>query len=294
MGDRPATTIPPSFAADLLDEIRAVSHEERARFAAVLVSARQRSGRSLDEISRTTKISPRYLEALERGDVQLLPAGVYRRAILRDYAKAVGLEPVVAAEQFARTFGPAAAQTTELVDERQKVAEPIRATRAARSLPPIPASLSPSLPSVALGVVLGAALTTLIATIGSGSGERAAGSVADPVAAAPADAGAPSNSPAPGATQSSAGAATSGVAAAPQADTVPPADSSTRLVITSTPAGARVTVDGIGWGLTPLTIRHLPPGEKVVRVTKDGYLARERRVRVAGSAALRVTLRPSG
>ena len=47
------------------------------------------------------------------------------------------------------------------------------------------------------------------------------------------------------------------------------------------PAGARVTVDGIGWGLTPVTIRFLPPGNKRIRVSKDGYAATERVVSVA-------------
>ena len=39
------------------------------------------------------------------------------------------------------------------------------------------------------------------------------------------------------------------------------------MMVMSTPTGARVTVDGIGWGETPVTIRHLPPGQKVVRLT---------------------------
>jgi hypothetical protein len=50
----------------------------------------------------------------------------------------------------------------------------------------------------------------------------------------------------------------------------------TELVVTSEPAGARVTVNGIGWGVTPIAIRHLPPGDKRVRVSKEGYRAAER------------------
>jgi hypothetical protein len=66
------------------------------------------------------------------------------------------------------------------------------------------------------------------------------------------------------------------------------------MTVTSTPAGARVTVDGIGWGETPVTIRHLPPGQKVVRVTKEGYVSQQQTVSVPGdrrSAAVRITLR---
>lgn len=49
-----------------------------------------------------------------------------------------------------------------------------------------------------------------------------------------------------------------------------------QLQIVTEPPGARVTVDGVGRGVTPVTIRHLPPGTKRVRVTKDGYAGAER------------------
>jgi len=64
------------------------------------------------------------------------------------------------------------------------------------------------------------------------------------------------------------------------------------LVITSEPPGARVTVDGIGWGVTPVTVRHLPPGTKRIRVTKDGYSSEEREARVADRPSeLHISLR---
>jgi len=66
-----------------------------------------------------------------------------------------------------------------------------------------------------------------------------------------------------------------------------------QLVITSRPAGARVTVDGVGWGQTPVTIRYLPAGMKSVRVTKDGYGSAQRSVRVSnGTSRVDVVLRP--
>ena len=49
----------------------------------------------------------------------------------------------------------------------------------------------------------------------------------------------------------------------------------TELVITTEPADARVVVDGVGWGLTPIAIQHLSPGKKRIRVTKEGYSAAE-------------------
>jgi cytoskeletal protein RodZ len=66
------------------------------------------------------------------------------------------------------------------------------------------------------------------------------------------------------------------------------------LRIVSQPSGARVTVDGVGWGQTPVTIRYLPPGTKRVRVTRDGYLSQERTVNLTADAprtTVNVTLR---
>jgi hypothetical protein len=57
-----------------------------------------------------------------------------------------------------------------------------------------------------------------------------------------------------------------------------PASADGSLQILSEPAGAHVTVNGIQWGQTPVTIRYLEPGEKVVRITKDGYASTEHRL----------------
>ena len=38
----------------------------------------------------------------------------------------------------------------------------------------------------------------------------------------------------------------------------------------------RVTINGVGYGTTPLTIPYLPPGAKRVRVAKTGYETEER------------------
>jgi hypothetical protein len=67
-----------------------------------------------------------------------------------------------------------------------------------------------------------------------------------------------------------------------------------RLVVTSEPSGARVTVNGIGWGSTPVTIRHLPSGDKEVRVSKDGYVSVQRIVQLTSDHpqhSLRLQLR---
>lgn len=63
----------------------------------------------------------------------------------------------------------------------------------------------------------------------------------------------------------------------------------------SDPDGAQVTVNGIGWGRTPVTIKYLPMGEKRVRLSKDGYQSAERRIDITAERPirpLRVTLQP--
>lgn len=65
-------------------------------------------------------------------------------------------------------------------------------------------------------------------------------------------------------------------------------------MVVSEPPGARVTVNGVGWGETPLTIPYLALGEKRVRLTKTGYVSAERTVRIDGqhpNATVRLTLR---
>jgi hypothetical protein len=67
------------------------------------------------------------------------------------------------------------------------------------------------------------------------------------------------------------------------------------LRVSSDPSGARVTVDGIGRGQTPVDIRHLAGGSHVVRITKDGYAGEQRVIRLDGTgrgASVDVTLQP--
>ena len=51
-----------------------------------------------------------------------------------------------------------------------------------------------------------------------------------------------------------------------------------RVLVRSTPSGARVFVDGHGGGETPTTVRDLARGSHQVRLVRDGYTTVERRV----------------
>lgn len=48
---------------------------------------------SLREVSESTKISLRYLQALERNDFENLPGGVFNRGFVRAYSKFIGIDP---------------------------------------------------------------------------------------------------------------------------------------------------------------------------------------------------------
>ncbi len=51
-----------------------------------LAAIRQRKGISLHDIAESTKISTRYLAAIESGDFEQLPGGVFARSYIRQYA----------------------------------------------------------------------------------------------------------------------------------------------------------------------------------------------------------------
>ena len=69
-------------------------------FGARLRQRRERQQIALTTIAEQTKISLALLEALERDDVSHWPAGIFRRAFIRAYAHAIGLEPDVVVREF--------------------------------------------------------------------------------------------------------------------------------------------------------------------------------------------------
>lgn len=66
-------------------------HSELASFGEELRREREIRGISLKEIADATKISKRFLEAIERNDHKTLPAPVFTRGFVREYAKYLGL-----------------------------------------------------------------------------------------------------------------------------------------------------------------------------------------------------------
>lgn len=70
------------------------------RIGARLRNAREQSGKSLRQIADATKLSVRTLDALESEKIAQLPGGIYRRAIVRAYAREIGLDPEVIVRAF--------------------------------------------------------------------------------------------------------------------------------------------------------------------------------------------------
>ncbi len=57
-----------------------------------LRQAREEQNISLKDIQEATKIRLRYLEAIEQGDLRVIPGEVYRKGFIVNYAEAVGLD----------------------------------------------------------------------------------------------------------------------------------------------------------------------------------------------------------
>ena len=72
-----------------------------------LQRAREVRGLSLDEAARDTRLRVDQLDALERGDFDLLPGEVYVRASLRTYASYLGLDADKVSGAYARTAAEA-------------------------------------------------------------------------------------------------------------------------------------------------------------------------------------------
>jgi cytoskeletal protein RodZ len=90
-------------------------------FGDKLKRERELRGISLREIAEGTKISVRFLAALEEDRIDALPGGLFPRAFVRQYALFLGLDAERTVAEFAEAHG-------EIVPERRPVA-PLQASR---------------------------------------------------------------------------------------------------------------------------------------------------------------------
>jgi hypothetical protein len=85
-----------------------------AKFGDTLRFARKRRGISLAQISESTKISQRYLQALETGAFGDLPGGIFNKGYVRAYAKLVGLDVESMVQMYEAAAGEKATATDPL------------------------------------------------------------------------------------------------------------------------------------------------------------------------------------
>ena len=269
------------------------------QFGQSLRAARERRGLSVEQLSQATTIPVADIESIEAGAVSSLPRAMYRRAEVRAYAEAVGLDPQQALTELRNTVedtgsAPIGAPTA-----------PTQSAPATNGALRRPASERPRLRLVAPTVAAGrgrdarmsdtrrAGRAAVVLLIGCGVllMNRDGGSppptddvvneatmipavkpqtvideavrIAEPAVAAPTlrrvlyePRIAANGQRGPGDARLDGGV----------------------LVVRSTPPGARVTVNGVGWGETPVAIRYLPMGLLRVRVAKPEYRVQERTV----------------
>lgn len=77
---------------------------EHDTFGPRLRSERERRGISLGTIVTVTKVGADLWVGLERNDFSKWPSGIFARAFVRDYAKAVGLDADDVVDEFCRLF----------------------------------------------------------------------------------------------------------------------------------------------------------------------------------------------
>ena len=68
--------------------------------------ARKLAGVSLEDIAATTKISVRFLKAIEAGEYEKLPGGIFTTSYLRQYAAAIGYDEAALLEHYDRKMNP--------------------------------------------------------------------------------------------------------------------------------------------------------------------------------------------
>jgi cytoskeleton protein RodZ len=109
---------------------------QMSNFGASFRKARESSGLPLDRIAADTRISSRFLTAIENEDFHLLPGGVFNRGFIRAYAERVGIDP----DQALADYDRLSIAVEEPVEELRNV-ERASMRRSERNLYPIAAGI---------------------------------------------------------------------------------------------------------------------------------------------------------
>jgi transcriptional regulator with XRE-family HTH domain len=77
---------------------------DRDTFGPRLRAERERRGISIETIASVTKVGGDLWDGLERNDFSRWPSGIFARAFVRDYARAIGLDADEVVDEFCRLF----------------------------------------------------------------------------------------------------------------------------------------------------------------------------------------------
>ena len=102
--------------------------ERMERFCDELRWERERRKVSIEKICEETKVASRHLLALEAGEYEALPGGVFRKGIVRSYLAALQLDEVPWIERFEASLRESGTPNTEAKDWTE-FAENVRRNR---------------------------------------------------------------------------------------------------------------------------------------------------------------------
>lgn len=72
-----------------------------------LRQAREERGISISEVAEQTRISPHYLECIERNDFKTLPGGIFNKGFIKSFARYVGVNEAEAVQDYILALGEA-------------------------------------------------------------------------------------------------------------------------------------------------------------------------------------------
>jgi transcriptional regulator with XRE-family HTH domain len=141
---------------------------------------RERRGVTLAKISEETKVSVPLLQGLEADDLSRWPGGIFRRAFVRSYASAIGLDPELAVRRVEEEHpsepaepappGAPPPKAAETAERRQSDAQALSARPTAGTVSPVRAAapgVGPRLQAGALDLLVAGAIGFGFAGAGS-------------------------------------------------------------------------------------------------------------------------------
>jgi hypothetical protein len=104
--EKPANAVPKGvqWAAQTQKRILNQIHPDTEFTGPILRQLREGCEATLDDVFRVTKVSVKYLHALEENDYQSLPSPAYVRGYVREYARFLGLDPSVVSHGYMRAM----------------------------------------------------------------------------------------------------------------------------------------------------------------------------------------------